>query len=85
MRFSCCDTINFSYPFSTRGGSTRNAENVLPHVTPSPRVPATDALPTRLILRTHACDSHPEGSGPRPNMAKRSASRHSFPKSTCKP
>ena len=85
MMHSCFDTIVFSYPFSTGGGSTRNAENVLPHVTPSPRVPATDALLTRLILCTHTCDSHPEGSGPRSNMAKRSASRHSFPKSTCKP
>ena len=84
MMFSCCDSIVFSYPFSTGGGSSRYAENVLPHVTPSPRVPATDALLTRLISHTYKV-SHPEGSGPRPNMAKRSASRHSFPKSTCKP
>ena len=85
MRYSHCDTPVFSYLFSTGGGSSRYAENVLPHVTPSPRVPATDDLLTRTIFCTHTQVSHPEGSGPRPNMAKRSASRHSFPKSTCKP
>ena len=58
-----------SNPFSTRGGSSGCSAIVLPHVTPSPRVPAADVLlpdpPLKALL---SGGSHSEGSGPRQAM-----------------
>jgi hypothetical protein len=58
-----------SNPFSTRGGSVGCPANVLPHVTPSPRVPAAGVSrhdPPHLAL-LHG-GPHNGGSGPGQNM-----------------
>jgi hypothetical protein len=71
-------------PFRGGDGGARQHHNHLPHVTPSPRVPALPAPRSAsfaLISHLHGFPNEREGgsAGRKPP----SASRHSFPKSTC--
>lgn len=56
-----------SNPFSTRGGSIWCLVNILPHVTPSLRVPVADTLPPARLTMSSSSSSAilSKGAGPK--------------------
>jgi hypothetical protein len=68
--------------FQGRAPRKRTVKN-LPHVTPSPRVPAANSQPGAAPLCYHSLPALPTRDGPVWHTRSESASRHSFPKSTC--
>jgi hypothetical protein len=70
-------------PFRGGDGGARQHHNHLPHVTPSPRVPALPAPRSASFALITILTGFPKREGGSAGRKPPSASRHSFPKSTC--